>query len=450
MRLGASDELGQGVGRRQLHLIVPPPGPDVEHPSEEPGEAAGVVDLVGIVRPPGRHDLDVRSGFLGLDLRDRVGHGEDDRVTAHGLDVLQPDDAGTAQSDEHVGVHQRLARGAAEAFRIRVLGEPLLHRVHVFRTPAVDRARPVAADDVFGAGFHEELRGGDPRGPHAGEHDPHVAQALAHDLQGVEEGLQAHDRRAVLVVVEDGDVEVALQSLLDFEAPRGRDILQVDAAEHRRDGFDDGHDLVHVLGGQAEREGVDPGALLEDERLALHDRLGAVGADVAEPEHGGAVRHDGDAVLLDGQRVRLLGILVDGHADASDARRVGHGEIVAGLDRNLPSDLDLPAEVHEKRAIGDVDDANTGHGPNPFDDLLGMALVARLDAEIARDRRLAHLDEIDGADVAAGLADGRRYFAQHPRLVFDLETHGDAMTRARSVDHYPSRTAVTTAIPVFY
>src|SRR5262249_10817674 len=71
----------------------------------------------------------------------------------------------------------------------------------------------------------------------------------------------------------------------------------------------------------------------------------------------------------------------------------------------------------------------------------------RLDAEIAGDRGPADLDEVDGADVTARLADGRRDLAQHARLVLDLEAHGDAVTRARSVDHSPSRSATTMAVP---
>ncbi len=43
------------------------------------------------------------------------------------------------------------------------------------------------------------------------------------------------DRGAVLVVVEDGDVERLLQATLDLEAARGRDVLEIDAAESGRD-----------------------------------------------------------------------------------------------------------------------------------------------------------------------------------------------------------------------
>ena len=42
-------------------------------------------------------------------------------------------------------------------------------------------------------------------------------------------------------------------------------------------------------------------------------------------------------------------------ADARDARRVGHAEVVAGADRQLVALLDLAADVHLERAVGDVD-----------------------------------------------------------------------------------------------
>ena len=103
----------------------------------------------------------------------------------------------------------------------------------------------------------------------------------------------------MLVVVEDGDVERLLQPVLDFEAARSGDVLEVDAAEGRRHQFDRLDDLVGVLGVEADREGVDAGELFEQHALALHHRHRRLGADVAEAEHGAAVGDDRDGVLLD-------------------------------------------------------------------------------------------------------------------------------------------------------
>ena len=58
----------------------------------------------------------------------------------------------------------------------------------------------------------------------------------AGQLERVDEAGGGDDRGAVLVVVEDGDVEQLLQLLLDDEAVGRLDVLEVDAAEGRARG----------------------------------------------------------------------------------------------------------------------------------------------------------------------------------------------------------------------
>src|SRR5262245_19526657 len=99
--------------------------------------------------------------------------------------------------------------------------------------------------------------------------------------RSAQERSQHDHRRTMLIVVKDRDIEHLAETLLDLEAARRPDVFEVDAAEGRRDRPDDAHDLVHVLGGQADREGVDTGERLEQERLAFHDGQGGPGADVA-------------------------------------------------------------------------------------------------------------------------------------------------------------------------
>src|SRR5437899_963855 len=352
------------------------------------------------------------------------------------------------QADEDVGAFERVARRAADLLRVGVLREPRLDRVHVVDAAVVERPRTVAGGDVLGAGLHKELRRRDAGRAGPGENDPHVGEPLLHDLERVEQRREDHDRSAVLVVVEHWDLEIALEPLLDLEAAWRRDVLEVDPAEHGRDRLHDRHDLVHVLGRQAQREGVDPGDLLEDERFALHHRLGGARADVAETEHRGAVRHDRDGGLLDRQPVRFPGVVVDGHADARDARRVGHGEVVAGLDAHLPAHLDLPAQVHEERAVRDVDDLHALDRADPVHDLLAVRLVARLERDVARDRRLADDDQVDGADVAAALADRRGDPTEHAGLVQDLEPDREAVARAWSLHSGPPLPRCTRPFPV--
>ena len=101
------------------------------------------------------------------------------------------------------------------------------------------------------------------------------------------------------------------EPLLDLEAARGGDVLEVDAPEPGRERPYDRHDLVGVLRVQADREGVDAGELLEQHRLALHHRHRRARADVAQAEHRGAVGHDRDRVALDRVLERLVGVVGD-------------------------------------------------------------------------------------------------------------------------------------------
>ena len=84
------------------------------------------------------------------------------------------------------------------------------------------RARAVDADDVAHAGREQDLGARDAGRAGADDHDRDVLGALADDPQRVQERGQHDDGGAVLVVVEDGDVELLAQPALDLEAARAR------------------------------------------------------------------------------------------------------------------------------------------------------------------------------------------------------------------------------------
>src|SRR5688500_4888513 len=85
----------------------------------------------------------------------------------------------------------------------------------------------------------EVLRAGEAGGPGAREDDANLVDRLTDQLERVEESGTGDDRRAVLVVVEDGYVAAALALLLDEEALGRTDVLEVDAAERGRERADD-------------------------------------------------------------------------------------------------------------------------------------------------------------------------------------------------------------------
>jgi hypothetical protein len=145
--------------------------------------------------------------------------------------------------------------------------------------------------------------------------------------QRVDQAGAEHDRGAVLIVMEHRDVAALDQRVLDLEALRRRDVLEVDAAEG---GGDAGHGIDDVL--RFERidldiEHIDIGKLLEQHRLAFHDRLAGERAAIAEPEHRGAVGDHRHQVALGGVAVGILRILLDREHRLGDSRRVREREL---------------------------------------------------------------------------------------------------------------------------
>ena len=158
-----------------------------------------------------------------------------------------------------------------------------------------------------------------------------VLNALADDLQGVEHTRQHDDGCAVLVVVEHGNVEVTLEFGFDFKALGAADVLQIDTAEGRSNGLDRSDDLLLRLGVQADGERIDAAELLEQDTLALHDRQTGLGADVAQTQHGSAVRDDGDSAALHRVGVDVIGVCLDLAARLGHAGGIGGGQRIAVL-----------------------------------------------------------------------------------------------------------------------
>src|SRR5207302_6107897 len=154
-------------------------------------------------------------------------------------------------------------------------------------------------------------------------------------LRRVAQSREYDDGGAVLVVVEDGNVQARLQPVLDLEAPGCADVLEVDAAERRRDAHDALDDVVDVLGVKRNRYGVDTPEVLEEKGLALHDRQRRRRSDVAETENGGAVGHDGDGVALPGVVVHQVRLVGNREAHFGNAGRVSEGKVVAVAQRHL-------------------------------------------------------------------------------------------------------------------
>ena len=215
----------------------------------------------------------------------------------------------------------------------------------------VDRALAVAHGDVFKTRRQQQLRNGNGRRARAGGDDFHIIFLLAHDLERIGKACQRDDGRAVLVIVEDGDVALFLQLALDLKAARRGNILEVDAAERAGNVVDRFDELIHVLCLDAERECVHIAERLEEHTFALHDRHTGLGADITKAKHSAAVRDDCRHVPTARKVIALADILLNFQARLRNTGGVSEREILFGLDRRTVHHLNfaLPLTVEPKR-----------------------------------------------------------------------------------------------------
>src|SRR5215203_1593493 len=150
------DHAGYRLGGGELHRLVDLTGPDVEGAPEDTGEAKDVVDLVRVVAASGGDDPRLPHRDLGPYLGIGVGHGEDDRIRVHALEVLDGEYIRRREPEEEVGPGDGVGEVAGPPLGIGVLGEPPLGLVEVF-APLVNDALRVAADDVLRARRHDDL-----------------------------------------------------------------------------------------------------------------------------------------------------------------------------------------------------------------------------------------------------------------------------------------------------
>ena len=308
-------QIGQRLGRGDLHRLVDRAGTHVQRATEDVGEPQHVVDLIGIVAASGRDDR-VRAGFprlLRRDLRIRIRHREDDRLVRHAANHVLGHRALHRQTEEYVGTIQRIGQRARLGGR-RMRRLPL---VHALGASLVDHALGVAQHDVLRPHAHrlQQLDARNPRRSRAVHHQLRVTQFPPGQMARIDQPGRRDNGCPVLVIVEHRDVHQLPQPLLDHEAFGRLDVLQVDAAKPREIPHGIDH-IVDILRVDLQVDPVDIGEALEQRDLAFHHRLRSHRAKVTQPQHRGAVGHHRDHVALGRVVVRQRGIALDVQARA--------------------------------------------------------------------------------------------------------------------------------------
>jgi hypothetical protein len=99
---------------------------------------------------------------------------------------------------------------------------------------------------------------------------------------------------------------------------------------------------VGIQLGEFDVEHVDSCELLEQARLALHDRLAGQRADIPKAEHRGAVGDDGHEIAARRQHIRLQFVLGNDQARLCHAGRIRQRQIALRCHGRGRHDRDLP------------------------------------------------------------------------------------------------------------
>ena len=104
---------------------------------------------------------------------------------------------------------------------------------------------------------HVEFGAGNARGSCPDDDDFQVFQLAPRPFRGVQQGRAGDHGRAVLVVMEHGNVHFFAEAFLHHEAFRRLDVFQVDRAEGGLHGLDDLNQFFRLLDVQLDIENVD-------------------------------------------------------------------------------------------------------------------------------------------------------------------------------------------------
>ena len=129
-----------------FHIFIYPCSSNVQRTSEDKWEAKHIVDLVRIVRTPGRHNYILTRCFgqLWTNLRVRVGTGEDDGVCRHFGQLIRAEQVGTRNAQKGICA----VDGIVQSTAVGLHGKRGLVLIQI-TTPGMDNTLTVQHQDIF-------------------------------------------------------------------------------------------------------------------------------------------------------------------------------------------------------------------------------------------------------------------------------------------------------------
>ena len=204
--------------------------------------------------------------------------------------------------------------------------------VHTFGAALVDHALGIAQDDVVRrkADRLEQFEARNSGSARAVANELRGLDVASGEVKRIDQPGRGNDGGAVLIVMKHGNVEQLAQALLDYKALGRANVLQVDPAPAFAQEPYAIDDLVGVLGGHFEVDGIDVGETLEQHRLAFHDRLRCQRAAVAKAKDGGPICDYGNEIAFGGVVEGAILIFRNGEHRYRHSWGIGEREVALG------------------------------------------------------------------------------------------------------------------------
>ena len=151
---------------------------------------------------------------------------------------------------------------------------------------------------------------------------------LSCQLEGIDQGGRGHNGGAVLVIMENRNIQLTLQPLLNFKTAGRAYILQIDASECGGDPLYSLYYFLCVPGIQTDGDRVHAAEFFKEDGFSLHDRHGGLRADISQSQHSGSVRHHGHQVAFCRIGVCLALVLLNFQTGGSHPRCICCAQLI--------------------------------------------------------------------------------------------------------------------------
>ena len=305
-----------------------------------------------------------------------------------------------------------------------MLSKPFLGGVE-FTTAGVNRTSAVTTHHFANTSVEKDLADSNTCCANTCNNNGQIFHLLASDLERVPQCSKGHHCGAVLVVMENRNIEACTQALFNLEALWRCDVFEVDSTEGWSDALDEVNDFINGASVNTNRETVNATELFKEERLSFHHGHGTFWANVTETKDGCSVTNDCHRVLTNGVLVRQSRIFGNRSTNASDSRRVRHREVILVAHWRCGEHLDFAVLMHAERAVPPIDQLDVGGGLHFFDDGQLMSLITAVNDECATKNRATDIESVKGANVATRVTNCSAQVSEGTGDVIELTIKAD-------------------------